>query len=120
LLLACALLACNLAQAQNDATVDKAVARKQASEVAGGDPARWHNEDMSRQARLRTLQKEIGAAYEEQKKACRAGPAFDRDGCLRQARLTWQEDMKHAPAQLDAAPAGSVTTTRETVVGTQR
>jgi hypothetical protein len=120
LLLACVLMACNMAQAQSDATVDKTVARKQAGEIASGDPARWHNEDMSRQARLRTLQKEIGAAYEEQKKACRAGPAVERDGCLRQARQTWQEDMKNAPAQLDAAPAGSVTTTRETVAGAQR
>jgi hypothetical protein len=120
LLLACVLVACTLAQAQSDATVDRAVARKQAGEVAGGDPARWHDEDMSRQARLRTLQKEIGAAWEEQKKACRAGPAAERDVCLRQARQTWQADMKNAPAQLDAAPAGSVTTTRETVAGAQR
>jgi hypothetical protein len=120
LLLTCMLMACNMAQAQSDATVDKAVARKQAGEVAAGGPARWHDEDMSREARLRTLQKEVGAAYEEQKKACRAGPAFDRDRCLRQARQTWQEDLKNAPAQLDAAPAGSVTTTRETVAGAQR
>jgi hypothetical protein len=36
----------------------------------------------------------------------------ERSACLRTARQTWQDDMKHAPAQLDAAAGmGSVTTT---------
>jgi hypothetical protein len=120
LALACALMACSVAAlAQDDSTVAKAVAQKQASEVKGGAPARWDSEDTSRQGRLRTLHKEIGAAYEEARKACRAGPASARGPCLQQARQTWQQDLKDAPAQLDAAPAGQVTTRVETSVSTR-
>jgi hypothetical protein len=92
------------AQAQDDSTVGKAVAAKQASEIRRGDPARWYREDPNRQARLRTLQKEIGAAYEEAKNACREGAAAGRGACLKEARATWERDMKNAPVQLDAAP----------------
>jgi hypothetical protein len=118
LALACALMAGGAAAlAQDDSTVAKAVAQKQASEVKGDGPARWDSEDTTRQGRLRTLHKEIGAAYEEARKACSAGPAAARGQCLQQARQTWQQDMKDAPAQLDAAPAGQVTTRVETSVG---
>jgi hypothetical protein len=95
----------------NDSTVDKAVAAKQAGEIRQGDPARWNREDMSRQARLRNLQKEIGAAYEEAKNACRETAASGRSACLKEARATYEREMKNAPAQLDAAPQGSVQTT---------
>lgn len=67
----------------NDSTVDKSVAVKQAKEIRKGDPARWHSEDTSRQARLRILQKEIGAAYEEAKNACRETAASGRSACSR-------------------------------------
>jgi hypothetical protein len=89
--------------------------------AAGGahaqDPARWSQEDMSRQARLRILQKEIGAAYEEAKKACASGVAAERGACLKEARASYDQEMKNAPAQLDAAPGGSVRTKVQTTVG---
>ena len=98
------------AQAHNDSTVDKAVAVKQAGEIQRGDPARWYRDDASRQARLRTLQKEIGAAYEEAKNACRKDAAAGRSACLKEARASYEQEMKNAPAQLDAAPQGALHT----------
>jgi hypothetical protein len=97
-------------QAHDDSTVDKAVAVKQAGEIRRGDPARWYRDDASRQARLRTLQKEIGAAYEEAKNACRTGAAAERGACLKEARASYEQEMKNAPAQLDAAPEGALHT----------
>jgi len=102
-------------RAQDDTTVARAVANKQAREIQAGDPARWHQDDASRQAALNTLQKEIGAAYEEARRACGKGPAAQRNSCLKTARQTWQDDMKNAPAQLEAAKdMGGVTTTTTT------
>jgi hypothetical protein len=95
------------AMAQDDSTVDQAVKLKQAGEIRRGDPSRWYRDDPSRQARLRTLQKEIGAAYQEAKNACREGAAAGRSACLKEARATYEQDMKNAPAQLDAAPEGA-------------
>jgi hypothetical protein len=95
-------------QAHDDNTVGKAVAAKQAGEIRRGDPARWYRDDASRQARLHTLQKEIGAAYQEAKNACRDSAASDRGACLKEARATYEQEMKNAPAQLDAAPEGAV------------
>ena len=70
------------AVAQDDSTVDPAVKVKQAGEIRRGDPSRWYRDDPTRQARLRTLQKEIGAAYQEAKNACREGAAiFARARC---------------------------------------
>ncbi len=101
----------------NDSTVDKSVAVKQASEIRKGDPARWHSEDTSRQARLRILQKEIGAAYEEAKNACRETAASGRSACLKDARASYERDMKNAPSQVDNAPKGTVETSVQTVQG---
>jgi len=92
---------------QDDSTVAPAVKAKQATEIRRGDPARWYRGDASRQARLHTLQKEIGAAYAEAKNACREGAAAGRGACLKEARTTYEQDMKNAPAQLDAAPEGA-------------
>jgi len=124
LALACAFMLCGgPAQAQNqpqvqvrdDTTVAEAVAQKQAKEIQAGDPARWHHDDASRQAALKTLQKEIGAAYDEARRACAKGPAAQRTGCLTTARQTWQDDLKNGPAQLEAASnMGGVTTTTST------
>jgi hypothetical protein len=104
-------------QAEGDKTVDQAVKTKQAQEIRRGDPARWSQDDPNRQARLRTLQKEIGAAYEEAKKACKTAGTAERSSCLKEARATYEQEMKNAPAQLDAAPGGSVQTTVQTTVG---
>ncbi|ALK96509.2 hypothetical protein AM586_09680 [Massilia sp. WG5] len=110
----CAAGAYAQAQTHDDSTVDKAVAAKQAGEVRQGGPGRWDREDMSRQARLRTLQKEIGAAYEEAKNACHKGSSGGRSACLKEARANYEQEMKNAPAQLDAAPEGSVQSTVQT------
>ena len=99
-------------KANDDSTVDPAVKAKQAAEIRKGDPSRWQQGDATRQARLKTLQKEIGAAYAEAKNACRENAAAGRAACLKDARATYEQDMKNAPAQLDAAPEGSVQTTR--------
>lgn len=118
--LACTIAACALmtqARAQDDATVGRAVAQKQASEIKAGDPARWHQEDPGRQAALKTLQKEIGAAYDEARRACAKGEAAQRADCLQAARQAWQADLRNAPAQVDtAANMGDVKT--RTVVST--
>jgi hypothetical protein len=97
---------------QDDSTVDKAVALKQAGEIRRGDPARWYRDDTTRQARLRTLQKEIGAAYEEAKNACRDAAATGRSACLKEARANYEQEMKNAPSQLDAAPEGALHSSR--------
>lgn len=101
-------------QAHDDSTVGKAVASKQAGEIQRGDPARWYRDDAGRQARLRTVQKEIGAAYQEAKNACRDSAASERGACLKEARATYEQEMKNAPAQLDAAPEGAVQATVQT------
>jgi hypothetical protein len=78
LLGACALVAAAGAHAQSapapvssDANVPPASARQQASEIARGDPARWYRPDTTMAARLRTLQKEIGAGLQEAQGNCR-------------------------------------------------
>ena len=116
LALACMMVLCGAtARAQDDTTVSKAVAQKQASEIGKGDPARWYREDPSRQAALKTLQKENGAAYDEARRACAKGAAAGRTACLQAARQTWQDDMKNAPAQVEAAGnMGGVTTRTST------
>ena len=84
-----------------DAVVNPTVARQQAREIAQGDPARWYRDDPSRQARMKTLQKEIGAALQEAQNACKKRPSFERSACMKEARATWQQDMAQAKAQLD-------------------
>lgn len=100
-----------LAQASTDANVPPAAASKQAREIAQGDPVRWYKEDTTRQERLRTRTKEIGAALDEAKNACKAGPAAERQACLKTAQATWESDMKavraEAPVQAGAGSAGS-------------
>ena len=83
-------------QQSNDAMVAPAAANKQAREIAQGDPARWHREDTSAQERWRTRSKEIGAAFDEAKNACRQGPAAQRSSCLKAAQATWKEEMSAA------------------------
>ncbi|CAH0306047.1 hypothetical protein SRABI118_04584 [Massilia sp. Bi118] len=107
-------------QANDGSTVAPAVKAKQASEIRRGDPARWHQGDPTQQARLRTLQKEIGAAYAEAKKACGENPAAERSACLKDARATYEQDMKNAPSQLETAPQGSVQTTVQTTTPASR
>ena len=71
-----------------DAVVDPAAARQQAREIAKGDPKRWYRNDASRQARLQTLHKEIGAALKEAQNACKQKPAAERSACMKEAKAT--------------------------------
>jgi hypothetical protein len=113
-LCATALFALSLAATaqSNDTSVPPAAAAKQSSEVASGaDPARWHQQDDSRAARLATLKKEIGAAQAEAQRACAKQAASARGACMTEAKATYQHDMAGAESQVDMAPGGSVTTT---------
>ena len=104
---ACLLGSALLAHAQtptrtsNDTLVDPAAASKQAREIAQGDPARWYREDATSQARMRTLQKEIGAALQEARNACKKAPAAERKACMQEARAIYQRDMAQAKARVD-------------------
>jgi len=101
---ACLLGTTLLAHAQttnSDAVVDPVAARQQAREIAQGDPARWYREDATRQAQLRTLHKEIGAALQEAKNACKKVTAAERNACLQEARTSYQRDMAEAKSQVD-------------------
>jgi hypothetical protein len=93
-----------LAQTSNDAMVAPAAASKQAHEIARGDPVRWYREDATTQQRWRTRQKEIGAALDEAKHACRQGPAPERSACLKAAQNTWKEEMAAARAEAGVQP----------------
>lgn len=86
----------------SDKVVDPVVARQQANEIAKGDPKRWYRDDPTRQAKLRTLHKEIGAALKEAQNACKHKPAAERSACMKEAKATWQSDMAQAKAQVDA------------------
>jgi hypothetical protein len=117
--LACAFAAGAAATAQqqfDDSTVAPAVAQKQKQEIRNGDPARWHQPGQSMQARLQNLHKEIGAAYDEAKRACAEQPKVERSSCLADARTTYRNDMASArdlatapPPQLGASERGSTT-----------
>lgn len=102
LLLAASALAA--AQNSNDAMVAPAAASKQTNEIAAGDPARWHREDVTVQQRSHSRQKEISAALAEAKNACRQGPATERPGCLKAAQDTWKEEMAAARAEAGVQP----------------
>ena len=87
------------AQRSTDALVAPAAANKQAREIARGDPVRWYREDATTQQRWRSRQKEIGAALDEAKNACRQGPAPERAACLKAAQATWKDEMAAARAE---------------------
>ena len=91
-------------QVQGDTLVEPVAANKQAREIAQGDPARWYREDATSQAKLRTLHKEIGAALQEAKNACKRLPAAERSACLKQAQAVYQRDMAQA-REAAAGPA---------------
>jgi hypothetical protein len=105
---ACALLAAfGAAQAQStsdstDSNVPPATAQKQAREIARGDPSRWFREDASIAARLRTVQKEIGAGLQEAQGACRKLAGAERAGCMHEARSTYQQEMAGARSRVMA------------------
>ena len=105
---ACLLGSCLSAHAQTrtdgDALVEPVAARQQAREIAQGDPPRWYREDATSQARLRTLQKEMGAALQEAKNACKRVPAAERSSCLQEAQAAYRRDMAQAKQRAGEAP----------------
>lgn len=100
-----------LAQASTDANVPPAAASKQAREIAQGDPVRWYKEDATRQERMRTRTKEIGAALDEAKNACKQQPAAERQACLHTAQATWEKEMKALRAEAPVQAGNSSATT---------
>ena len=90
------------AQQSSDSHIPAATVRQQASEIAGADPARWHQEDTTDAARLRTLKKEMGAALQEAQGACRALAAAQRAACGKEARAIYQQDMANLRKPLNA------------------
>lgn len=112
-LVACALGASAipaLAQTEgSDRAVPAAVASKQKAEISKGDPKRWYKAPRSDEARLQIQRKEINAAYNEAKNACRKGAAEDRSQCLKDARTAYQQDMSNAKGLVAMAPTSSVT-----------
>lgn len=69
------------------------IVRQQHAEIAKGDPARWHQEDVTMAARMKTMRKEAAAALQENMGACRSMPAAERSACVREARSTYQQEM---------------------------
>ena len=92
-------------QVSTDANVPPAAARKQEAEIARGDPPRWHEEDVTVAARLRTIRKETAAGLQENLGVCKSGPAPERANCIKEARATYQLEMAGAKAR--AASGGS-------------
>lgn len=74
-------------------TTPPAAAANQAAELARGDPVRWHQEDVTEEQRLRTQRKEIAAAYEEAKMACKRVVRSERAQCLKDARMTYEKEL---------------------------
>lgn len=79
-----------------DDNVDPALARHQAEELAKGDPARWFQEDLTPEAKLRTGSKEAAAALRENLADCKKLGAPERRDCMQQARQTYREEMARA------------------------
>ena len=96
-MMACAALA---AQAQSKTTPPENI-QLQKQEMAQGDPARWYQDDASAGAQMRTLRKEIAAAFAEANVACKKGPAGERNACMKDARSTYRQDLANA-AQIRA------------------
>jgi hypothetical protein len=86
-------------QDSSDQNVPAATARKQATEVATGDPQRWYREDATPSARLRTIQKEIAAGLQEAQGNCKRQPTAERAACMKAARATYQAEMAGARAK---------------------
>lgn len=76
----------------------------QDSAAQAGDPARWYQADTSEQAQLRTLRKEIDAAYREAQAGCRQLARAERSACARAARDTYRQDLANARQLIGAAP----------------
>ncbi|NML61707.1 hypothetical protein HHL21_11570 [Massilia sp. RP-1-19] len=92
-------------QDSSDQNIPPATARKQAAEVATGDPQRWYREDATAAARLRTIQKEIAAGLQEAQGNCRRQLTAERTACLKDARAIYQKEMAEARSRAMADTA---------------
>lgn len=63
---------------------------------AQDDPVQWHQENVTPDAHYQTSRQEAGAAYEEQKKACRTQEKNAAQRCIKEAKQQWQTDLKRA------------------------
>jgi hypothetical protein len=81
------------ASESTDANVPPATARKQAAEIARGDPARWTREDTDLASQMKTKRKEIAAALQESQGVCRSKPKAERSACMKEARAIYQQEM---------------------------
>jgi hypothetical protein len=103
-LAALCLFACAASQAQSQDPNDHQPAPQNADAgPRASDPQRWYVDDATRQEQLRTLRKEIGAALQEAQKQCQGMAAPDRDGCMKDARSTYQHDMSNVEQLREAA-----------------
>lgn len=75
----------------------------QAGTAQAADPARWYQEDLTVEAQLRTLRKEISAALQQARTECRQRPAAERPDCLKTAQATYRADMANAKQLRDDA-----------------
>ena len=91
-----------VANESSDSNVPPATARKQAAELAQGDPARWFREDATAAQRLRTVQKEIAAGLQEAQGNCKRMATAERASCLKEARAIYQKEMAGARARVMA------------------
>lgn len=91
-----------VASESSDQNVPPATARKQAAEVAQGDPARWFREDATAAQRLRTVQKEIAAGLQEAQGNCKRMATAERASCMKEARAIYQKEMAGARARVMA------------------
>ena len=101
--IACGVLATSLmtlAHAQSHTTPPEN-AKLQKQEIAKGDPARWYQDDSTPSQQMRTLRKEIAAAFQEANIACKREPGKERASCLKDARDTYRHDMANAKQILD-------------------
>ena len=86
----------------SDQNVPPATARKQAAEIAAGDPLRWSREDSDSAARMKTLRKETAAALQESLGNCRTVPKAERAACTKEARDIYRQEMAGLRARLAA------------------
>ncbi|SHH07497.1 hypothetical protein [Massilia sp. CF038] len=101
-LLGAAMVCSAIAQAQvqvpasGDENVAPELARHQAMELSKGDPARWFQEDVTPEQKLRTSSKESAAALRENLADCKKLGSRDRRDCEQQAHQTYREEMARA------------------------
>ncbi len=57
---------------------------------------RWYQENTTPRARMKSLKKEAGAAYQEARTECRAVARSMRAACLKEARTIFDQTMADA------------------------